>query len=118
LDEYQKRLSKITSRQYRTLTPYQTLISHRGIHHTIEFATYIHDELAYWISFFVESEKINVLHVQRFKKLTALDLDVLLRLVKKDKEFEIARRKRKLQEKEKEEIQAEEAIVRSLLMEN
>ncbi len=59
-----------------------------------------------------------MLHVQRFKKLTALDLDVLLRLVKKDKEFEIARRKRKLQEKEKEEIQAEEAIVRSLLMEN
>ncbi len=59
-----------------------------------------------------------MLHVQRFKKLTALDLDVLLRLVKKDKELEIARRKRKLQEKEKEEIQAEEAVVRSLLMEN
>jgi hypothetical protein len=38
-------------------------------------------------------------------------------LSKKDKEQQIQRKKRKLAEKEREEIQAEEAIVRSLLME-
>jgi hypothetical protein len=106
-----------TSRQYRTLTNYQTLISSYGIHHTINYALYIYEEVAYWISYFIETEKINILHVKRFKQITSLDLDILLKLSKKDKELQIHRKKRKLAEKEKEEIQAEEAIVRSLLME-
>lgn len=106
-----------TSRRYRTLTPYQTLISSNGIHHTVQFALHIYEEVAYWLSFFVESEKINILHVKRFKQVTSLDIDILLKLAKKDKELEINRRKRKLEQKEKEEIQEEEAIVRSLLME-
>jgi hypothetical protein len=106
-----------TSRLYRNLTPYQTLISDNGIHHTIDYALFVYEEVAYWISFFVESEKINVLHVKRFKQLTALDMDILFKLSQKDKEMELNRRRQKMKEKEKEEIQAEEAIVRSLLME-
>ena len=106
-----------TSRQYKNLTTYRTLISSNGIHHTVNYALYIYEEVAYWISYFVETEKLNILHVKRFKQITSLDLDILLKLSKKDKEQQIQRKKRKLAEKEREEIQAEEAIVRSLLME-
>jgi hypothetical protein len=52
------------------------------------------------------------------KRVTALDLDVLFHILDKDKQGEIARRKKALEQKEKEEIQAEEAIVRAILMEN
>ncbi len=51
-------------------------------------------------------------------RANALELDVLFSILSQDKQMELNRRKQKIAQKEKEEIQAEEAVVRSLLMEN
>lgn len=51
------------------------------------------------------------------RNATALDFDILFRVLTKDKLGEISRKREEIAKKEKEEIQAEEAIVRSLLME-
>jgi hypothetical protein len=107
-----------TSRLYRSLTVPQILKNNYGTQHTIDYALSVYEEIAYWTAFFIESDKINVLHAKRLGKITSLDLDVLLKISGKDKDMEINRRKHKAKEKEKEEIQEEEAIVRSLLMEN
>jgi hypothetical protein len=64
------------------------------------------------------SDKINLLHIKPMMRANALELDVLFAVLSQDKQMEMARRKQKIEQKEKEEIQAEEAIVRSLLMEN
>lgn len=78
----------------------------------------IFEEAAYWISFLVPSDKITILHINQIKRITSLDLDVLFHVLNKDKQGELVRRKKAVEQKEKEEIQAEEAIVRSILMEN
>lgn len=75
------------------------------------------DEVAYWTSYLVPSDKINLLHVKSMRNATSLDFDILFRVLTKDKLGEISRRKEEIAKKEKEEIQAEEAIVRSLLLE-
>lgn len=51
-------------------------------------------------------------------RVNSLELDVLFSILSQDKRLELNRKKQKAAEKEKEEIQAEEAVVRSLLMEN
>jgi hypothetical protein len=107
-----------TSRHYKSSKQYQSLSSYAGIHHFISIASIIFEETAYWISFLIPSDKITILHVKQMKRVTALDLDVLFHILDKDKQGEIARRKKALEQKEKEEIQAEEAIVRAILMEN
>lgn len=78
----------------------------------------VFEETAYWISFLIPTDKITILHVKQMKKVTSLDLDVLFHILNKDKQGELVRRKKALEQKEKEEIQAEEAIVRSILMES
>jgi hypothetical protein len=57
------------------------------------------------------------LHIKTIKNATALDFDILFRVLVREKIGDISRRKKEIEQKEKEEIQAEEAIVRSLLME-
>ena len=106
-----------TSRHYRNLTTYQSLSDYVGVHHTIEIANLIIEETAHWCSFLIPSDKINLLHIKAIKNATPLDFDVLFRVLVRDKVGDIARRKKEIAEKEKEEIQAEEAIVKSLLME-
>lgn len=106
-----------TSRHYRSLETYQSLSSYVGIHHVIEIANIILEEAAHWSAFLVPSDKINLLHIKAIKNATTLDFDILFRVLTKDKLGEISRRKEEIAQKEKEEIQAEEAIVRSLLME-
>lgn len=78
----------------------------------------VFEETAYWISFLIPTDKITILHVKQMKKVTSLDLDVLFHILNKDKQGELVRRKKAVEQKEKEEIQAEEAIVRSILMES
>ena len=107
-----------TSRHYKNSKQYQSLSSYAGIHHLIAAATVIFEDTAYWISYLVPSDKITILHIKQLKQTTSLDLDVLFHILNKDKQGELTRRKKSIQEKEKEEIQAEEAIVRSILMEN
>jgi hypothetical protein len=75
------------------------------------------DETAHWASYLVPTEKINLLHVKALSRVTSTDFDVLFRVLTKDKNGEILRRKQEIAQKEKEEIQEEEAIVKSLLME-
>lgn len=106
-----------TSRHYRSLETYQSLSNYVGVHHLIELANIIINETAHWSSFLVPSEKINLLHVKAIRNATALDFDILFRVLTKDKLGDISRRKEEIAQKEKEEIQVEEAIVRSLLME-
>ena len=106
-----------TSRHYRNLETYQSLSSYVGIHHVISFSLMVLEETAHWASFSMPSDKINLLHVKSLRNATALDFDILFRVLIKDKLGEISRRKEEIAQKEKEEIQAEEAIVRSLLME-
>jgi Ulp1 family protease len=106
-----------TSRHYRTLETYLSLSDYVGIHHTIEIANIVLEETAHWCSFLIPTDKLNLLHVKSMRNATALDFDILFRVLTKDKLGDIARRKEEIAQKEKEEIQAEEAIVRSLLME-
>lgn len=100
------------------MNPYQTLSDYNGIHLTIKLAEVIHEETAYWVYFFTPSDKINMLHVNTFKRASSLDFDVLLRLTNEDVKAQIKKRKKKIEEKERQEIQEEEAIVRSLMLEN
>jgi hypothetical protein len=53
--------------------------------------------------------------VKTLGRITGVEIDMLLRIKKFDYESQTRRRKSSLERKEKEEIQAEEAIVRSLL---
>ena len=105
------------SRHYRNLETYQSLSDYVGIHHTINIANVVLDETAHWCSFLIPSDKLSLLHVKSMKNATSLDFDILFRVLIRDKLGDIARRKEEIAQKEKEEIQAEEAIVRSLLME-
>jgi hypothetical protein len=89
-----------------------------GIHLTVEYAKYVYTETAYWIAFNMPSDKINLLHIKTLMRVNSLELDVLFSILSQDKRLELNRKKQKAAEKEKEEIQAEEAVVRSLLMEN
>jgi hypothetical protein len=89
-----------------------------GIHLTVEYAKYVYKETAHWIAFNMPSDKINLLHIKTMMRANALELDVLFSILSQDKQMELSRRKQKIAKKEKEEIQAEEAVVRSLLTEN
>jgi hypothetical protein len=106
-----------TSRHYRNLETYQSLSDYFGLHHTINIANIVLEETAHWCSFLIPSDKINLLHIKTIKNATALDFDILFRVLVREKIGDISRRKKEIEQKEKEEIQAEEAIVRSLLME-
>lgn len=59
-----------------------------------------------------------MLHVGALKRATSLDFDILLRLSDEDIKSQIKKRRKKIEEKERQEIQEEEAVVRSLMLEN
>jgi hypothetical protein len=106
-----------TSRHYKNSRTYLSLSDFVGIHHTIELAKIVLDETAHWTSYLIPTDKLNLLHIKSMRNATSLDYDILFRVLTKDKVGEVLRRKQEIAQKEKEEIQAEEAIVRSLLME-
>jgi len=73
------------------------------------------EELASWITSLTPEERLNLLHIKALGRITGTHIDMLLRLRKYDYESQTRRKKAALEKKEKEEIQAEEAIVRSLM---
>jgi hypothetical protein len=73
------------------------------------------EELLTWISSLTPEERLNLLHIKSLGRITGLEIDMLLRLKTFDYESQTRRRKSALEQREKEELQAEEAIVRSLL---
>ena len=104
-----------TSRQYKSLGQYLRLSDYSGIHHTVNLATIIYDELAYWTSFLIPADKITILHVNSIKRITASDIDVLFKVLNEERKSELIRRKRKIEEKEQKELQEEEFVVKALL---
>jgi hypothetical protein len=89
-----------------------------GLHLTIEYASYVFDEVCRWIAFFTEDEKVNTLHAQRLGKLSALDVDVLLAITTRINQYKTNRKKQALEQQEQKELQEEEMLVKSLLTEN
>jgi hypothetical protein len=104
-----------TSRHYRNLTTPRQLSKNEGLGVVVLRASIAREELLTWISSLTPEDKINLLHVRTLGKITGVEIDMLLRIKKFDYESQTRRRKSSLERKEKEEIQAEEAIVRSLL---
>jgi hypothetical protein len=101
-----------TSRHYKSQAIYLPTSSYNGIHHTITKAQLIYEETAQWVYSFIPSDKINILHIKRIRDISVVDIGILLKLRTIDKHSEIARKRRKLAEKEKQEILEEEAVVR------
>jgi hypothetical protein len=104
-----------TSRHYKNLTKPLQLSKYEGVVTILLRAKIAREELLTWISALTPEERLNLLHIKSLGKMTGLEISMLLRLRKYDYETQTRRRKNALELKEKEDIQAEEAIVRSLL---
>jgi hypothetical protein len=74
----------------------------------------VYEETAQWVFSFTPSDKLNILHIKRIRNISVVDIGILLKLRTIDKNAEIARKRKKLAEKEKQEILEEEAVVRML----
>lgn len=107
-------LLKSTSRHYRSPTTYLPTSSFNGLHHTITKAKLIYEETAQWVYTFIPADKINILHIKRIRDISVVDVGLLLKLRTLNAHSEIARKRRKLAEKEKQEILEEEAVVRMI----
>lgn len=104
-----------TSRHYKNLTIPRQLSKQEGVGIVLLRAKLAREELLTWISALTPEERLNLLHIKSLGRLTGLQIDMLLRLKRFDYESQTRRRKNALEKKEREELQAEEAIVRSLL---
>jgi hypothetical protein len=107
-----------TSRHYKNLTIPRQSSKYEGIAIILLRAKLAREELLTWISSLTPEERLNLLHIRSLGKMTGLEVDMLLRLKAYDYKSQVRRKKSELERKEKEEIQAEEAIVRSLLAGN
>lgn len=104
-----------TSRHYRNLTKHRQPSKYEGIGTIIIRANVAREELLTWISSLTPEERLNLLHIKALGRITGVEIDMLLRLKAYDYQSQTRRKKNALERKEKEELQAEEAIVRSLL---
>jgi hypothetical protein len=103
-----------TSRHYKSPAIYLPTSSYNGIHITITRAQLIYEETAQWVYSFTPPDKINILHIKRIKDTSVVELGILLKLKTLDVQAEITRKRKKLAEKEKQELLEEEAVVRMI----
>jgi len=105
----------IISKPFKSSEQYLKLSDYSGVHHTINLAQLIYNEFAYWVSFLIPADKITVLHLNSIKRINSYDLDVLFKLLNEERKSELHRRKRKLEDKDKKELEDEEFVVKTLL---
>lgn len=74
----------------------------------------VYEETAQWVYSFLPSDKINILHIKRIRDISVVDISLLLKLRTLDVNAEIARKRKKIAEKEKQEILEEEAVIRMI----
>lgn len=89
--------------------------NNEGLYITQIKAKIAFEELASWIASLTPDERLNLLHIGALGRITGTHIEMMLRLRRYDYETQTRRKKAALERKEKEELQAEEAIVRSLM---
>jgi hypothetical protein len=104
-----------TSRHYKRLMKHRQLSKYEGIASILTKAAIAQEELVTWISTLTPEERQNLLHIKTLGKMTGIEISMLLRVRSYEYETQTRRRKNAIAKKEKEELQAEEAIVRSLM---
>jgi hypothetical protein len=107
-------LLRSTSKHYKSPAIYLPTSNYNGIHHTVTKAQLIYEETAQWVYSFIPADKINILHIKRIRDISVVDVGILLKLRTIDVNAEIARKRKKLADKEKQEILEEEAVVRMI----